>query len=277
LKQFKRDENQKSNKLHMDKYYTPPYLAEYIVNKTKEIIGEENITEWLEPSAGAGVFLNCLPEGTLAYDIEPEDDRIVKQDFLELNLKYKKGRCIIGNPPFGSGNTLAVQFFKKSIQLSNYISFILPISQINNTQQMYEFDLIYSENLNKQKYTDREIHCCFNIYKRPADGKLNQKKKYNFKDFKLIEKREGKKQNKKYPNDNYDFRICTWGASCGKILETHESYAKEVAFYINNKNLNIYETIKKMNIHKDFHMTSTPSLSLWQIYEYLQNKIPELQ
>jgi predicted RNA methylase len=179
LKQFKRDENQKSNKLHMDKYYTPPYLAEYIVNKTKEIIGEENITEWLEPSAGAGVFLNCLPEGTLAYDIEPEDDRIVKQDFLELNLKYKKGRCIIGNPPFGSGNTLAVQFFKKSIQLSNYISFILPISQINNTQQMYEFDLIYSENLNKQKYTDREIHCCFNIYKRPADGKLNQKKKYN--------------------------------------------------------------------------------------------------
>ena len=35
-------------KINLDKYYTPSYLAEYCVNKTKEVIGEENITEWLE-------------------------------------------------------------------------------------------------------------------------------------------------------------------------------------------------------------------------------------
>ena len=60
-------------KILNDKYYTSPELAEYCVKKTKEIIGEENITEYLEPSAGNGVFLNYLPKGTLAYDIEPED------------------------------------------------------------------------------------------------------------------------------------------------------------------------------------------------------------
>ena len=53
-------------KIPNDKYYTSPELAEYCVNKTKEIIGDENITEYLEPSAGSGVFLNYLPEGTLA-------------------------------------------------------------------------------------------------------------------------------------------------------------------------------------------------------------------
>ena len=68
-------------KIKNDKYYTSPKLAKYIVDKTKEIIGEENITEYLEPSAGQGVFLDYLDKPYLAYDIEPDDKRIVKQDF----------------------------------------------------------------------------------------------------------------------------------------------------------------------------------------------------
>ena len=172
-------------KIHNDKYYTPPNLANYIVNKTKEIIGEHNITEYLEPSAGNGVFLNYLPTNTLAYDIEPEDDRIVKQDYLSLDLEYKKGRLVIGNPPFGEKNTLSVKFYNKSVEISDYIAFILPISQYNNNQQMYKFDLIYSENLGKKNYSDREIHCCFNIYKRNTNG-LNTKPNYKLEDFKIM-------------------------------------------------------------------------------------------
>ena len=105
------------SKIQNDKYYTSKELAEYCVNKTKEIIGEENITEYLEPSAGTGVFLDYLPKNTLAYDLEPEDERIIRQDYLSLNLDYKKGRCIIGNPPFGNRNNLSLKFFKKSILL----------------------------------------------------------------------------------------------------------------------------------------------------------------
>lgn len=47
------------------------------------------------------MFLDYLDKPYLAYDIEPEDDRVQKADWLEVNLNYKKGRCIIGNPPFG--------------------------------------------------------------------------------------------------------------------------------------------------------------------------------
>lgn len=93
-----------SNKIPLDKYYTSPQLAKYIVDKTKEIIGEDNITEYIEPSAGAGVFLDYLDKPYLAYDIEPEDGRVTRQDYLELELDYKKGRCTIGNPPYGCIN-----------------------------------------------------------------------------------------------------------------------------------------------------------------------------
>jgi predicted RNA methylase len=131
------------SKIRLDKYYTSPEIAKYIVEKTKEILGEDNITEYIEPSAGAGVFLDYLDKPYIAYDIEPEDNRIIKQDFLTVNLEYKKGRCIIGNPPFGDRNTLSVKFYKRSLYLGDYIAFILPISQLNNNQQMYEFDLIH--------------------------------------------------------------------------------------------------------------------------------------
>ena len=97
-------------KIINDKYYTSPELAKYCVEKSKEIIGEYNITEYIEPSAGSGVFLNYLDKPYLAYDIEPEDDRVSKQDYLTLDLPYKKGRCIIGNPPFGDRNALSVKF-----------------------------------------------------------------------------------------------------------------------------------------------------------------------
>lgn len=39
-------------KIRLDKYYTPVDLAEYCVIKTREVIGDENITRFLEPSAG---------------------------------------------------------------------------------------------------------------------------------------------------------------------------------------------------------------------------------
>ena len=172
-------------KIENDKYYTSPELAQYCVDKAKEIIGEENIAEWLEPSGGNGVFLDYLPDGTYSCDIEPEDNRIIKQDYLELDTEYKKDRCIIGNPPFGRSCNLAVQFYKMSIRLGDYIVFILPISQLNNTYKFYEFDLLFSEDLGKMKYSDKTIHCCLNIFKRNPSGNLNKKIPIKYKDVEI--------------------------------------------------------------------------------------------
>ena len=124
-------------KIHLDKYYTSQSLADYCTQKAIDVIGIENITELVESSAGNGVFLNSfeklLPNIPYkAYDIEPEDDRIIKQDYLELDMEYKKGLCVIGNPPFGNKNSLVGKFIHKSITFSDYIIFILPIGNYNN-------------------------------------------------------------------------------------------------------------------------------------------------
>ena len=268
-----------SKKIANDKYYTSKELAKYCVDKTKEIIGEDNITEYIEPSAGAGVFLDYLGENYLAYDIEPEDDRIVKQDYLSLELEYKKGRCIVGNPPFGKANNLSIQFYKKSIQLGDYIVFILPISQYNNTIKCYEFDLIYSEDLDVKEYSNINIHCCLNIYKRPVDG-LNKKEKFNYKDIDIRVCRLGKieKRIRLYDGFKYDFAICTWG-SVGKEVLIPNSYSEEFYFIINNEKLRdkILYCLKNTDWIKTYKMTASPNLKIWQVYKYLKEQIPELE
>lgn len=268
-------------KIKNDKYYTPPDLAEYIVNKTKEVIGKENITEYIEPSAGAGVFLNYLEKEKvpyLAYDIEPEDNRIIKQDFLTLDLEYKKGRCIISNPPFGRGNSLSMAFYKKAIKLGDYISFISPISQYKNNVQLYDFDLIYSEDLGIRLYSNRELHCCFNIYKRPKSG-LNKKPNYKLKDVKIIEyRRDGR--DIAIPS-GYDYAMGSFGAGCvGKPIYNTGQYALECYFYISNlelkdKILHILKGTDWVTLSKG--ISGTCRLPQWKIYKYLKEQIPEIE
>lgn len=263
-------------KIENDKYYTSPELAEYVVNKTKEIIGEENITEYIEPSAGAGVFLDYLDKPYLAYDIEPEDNRVLKQDYLELDLDYIKGRCIIGNPPYGDKNLLSMKFFRKSIELTDYISFILPISQLNNNQQMFQFDLIYSEDLGKRLYSDREVHCCLNIFKRPKDGIYKRANNYKLKTIQMKEVR--KARNQFLPKDFvYDIGICSWGY-IGKETEFEGQYNQELYIKINEEQFKdrVLDVIKNADWSKLYPMTTTPRLKQWQVYKYIQDNIPEI-
>lgn len=274
-------------KIENDKYYTSKELAKYCVNKTKEIIGKDNITEYIEPSAGNGVFLDYLDKPYIAYDIEPEDNRVIKQDWLTVNLEHKKGRCIIGNPPFGVKNNLTVAFYKKSILLADYIAFILPISQYKNDIKLYEFDLIYSENLGIRQYSDRKVHCCFNIYKRPQN-EFNKRPNYKLKDVNIIEriKNDNPKRNKDFDikNNTYDLRILGWGTGLnnlplgGILSKEDKQYAKEFIIIIRNEHLKhkIIQLFKNTDWTKIYPMTATPNLLQWQVYKYIKEQIPEI-
>lgn len=265
-------------KILNDKYYTSPDLAEYCVRKTEEIIGEENITEYLEPSAGSGVFLDYLDKPYFAYDIEPEDIRIQKQDYLTLDLEYKKGRCVIGNPPFGERNVLAVKFYKQSIKFGDYISFILPISQLNNNQQMYEFDLVYSENLGKQQYSGRKVHCCLNVYKIPENG-FNKKSNYKLKDIEIKECR--KSRNQFLPKGfDYDIGFCTWGSVGKEIIKGDEGkYQQEMYIKCYNSQFRnkVIDIIRNNNWNDFILSNNSPTVSQWQIYKYIKEQIPEIE
>lgn len=264
-------------KLQNDKYYTSEKLSLHCVLKAKEVIGDENITEYIEPSAGGGAFLNFLDKPYIAYDIEPEDERIIEQDWLTVDLGYKRGRCVIGNPPYGEKNLLSMKFFRKAIEVCDYIAFILPISQWNNNQQMFQFDLIYSENLGVRTYSDRNVHCCFNIFKRPEIGIRDKAISYKLKDVTLKEIR--KARNQFLPEGfEYDIGICSWGY-VGKVVEQEGQYNQELYIKVNNVYLKdkILEVIKNAEWSNIYPMTTTPRLKQWQVYKYLKEQIPELE
>ena len=248
-------------KIKNDKYYTPKDLAKYLINKTIEIIGTNNITDIIEPSAGNGAFSTQVK--CTAYDIEPQHNSIMKQDFLSLNIPYKKGRLFIGNPPFGISTSLSVKFYKKCVELGDYIAFILPISQLNTNRTFYEFDLIHSEDLGIADYSGVSLHCVFNIYKRSPLG-LNKKPKSKLDSIKIY------RQDRKGYNDlDFDVRMCYWGnATAGKILYGDECYAgeykivisdsienkKEIVDFIKNYDWNGYIQGIAMKRLKQFHI-----------------------
>jgi len=261
-------------KIENDKYYTSNELAKYCINKTFEMIGRENITEVIEPSAGNGSFSNQLK--CIAYDIEPENENIIKQNYLELDLEYKKGRLIIGNPPYGVHNYLSVKFYKKSIQLGDYISFILPISQLNNNMYMYEFPMVYSEDLGDKMYSERKIHCCLNIYIRDLQG-LNKKPNYDLEDVVLKTVNRGKSRNDKVP-EKYDFSISGFGASVGYTCDYENQYCQQIYFTINNDNMKkkVIDLISNTNWKDVCKSTATPKLKHWIINKYLKEQISEI-
>ena len=187
---------------------------------------------------GNGAFLNHPTQIVhFAYDIEPECTsditKIFKADYLTSDIKYLYGRLVLGNPPYGEHMNMAQKFFKKSIQIADYIAFILPISQLNNTRSMYEFNLVYSEDLGIKHYSDRDLHCCFNVYQRPKNGELNKKPTAKLNDVTIY-----RQDSKGYENKDYDIRMCYWGdGTAGKILNPDEHYSAEYKIKINNKDL----------------------------------------
>ena len=260
-------------KIINDKYYTPDWLVKYTVEKAKEIIGEDNISEFLEPSAGDGRFLNYLPKDTLAYDLEPEDDRIIEQDYLRLNSKYKRGRCIIGNPPYGETGKLYQKFCNKSFELGDYVVFILPISQLNNNYYIYKFDLIYSEDLGKVNFEGRAVHTCLNIYRKPENW-IDNKRDDIYSDNAimtmrtLMTNRETIYHLEKF--GNYDLCVISWGSNMGSLCSPFEK-ARTIVIRIDDTNNYdfIVNIISNANWSKIVNNKGNNSLSMWHIYKHV--------
>jgi len=185
-------------------------------------------------------------------------------------LPYKKGRCIIGNPLFGRANCNLKKFYKKSCKLGTYISFIEPISQYKNNHELFDFDLIYSEDLESRYYSNIEKHCCINIYKKPVS--LKSKPNEKLKDLNIIGWRKAK-------NTDCDFYICCYGSSIGNFVDKNSKLVNINGIIIKNNKLKeeIINCFKNANWIKEYSMTSTPNLLQWQIYKYIKEQIPDIE
>lgn len=175
-----------------EKFYTKPNIVQDCINQLSLYIDINfNNDCIIEPSAGNGSFISSLNEkcnNCYFYDILPENDKIIQQDFLKLNndifIKYNKIH-IIGNPPFGRQSHLAIKFIKKSCLFCDTISFILPKSFKKQSMKNYFDDFFHlvfeydippnSFEIDKKNYN---VNCVFQIwvkksFKRPKIKKKN--------------------------------------------------------------------------------------------------------
>ena len=119
----------KFRKVNYEQYYTPWDTAHELYDITVLIVGED-FDNFVEPSAGRGAFLACMPpDKRIGIDIDPLGwvfgNEIVEQDFF--NFVWPEGRTItIGNPPFGRRGKLAMKFLNISAENSEVVAFILP-------------------------------------------------------------------------------------------------------------------------------------------------------
>jgi len=178
------------NRNTVDKYYTKDIVAELCLNLVKKYIQIDPNDLIIEPSAGNGSFITgikSLTNNFKFYDLEPDNDKIIKQDYLLYDYDIIKETFskihIIGNPPFGRQSSLAIKFIKKSCEFCDSVSFILPKSfKKDSLKQKFplNFHLIFEIDLPDKSFlvggVEHNVPCIFQIWeKNPTNRVVNEK------------------------------------------------------------------------------------------------------
>jgi hypothetical protein len=174
------------NRNTIDKYYTKYSIVDLCLNLFKKYIQIKPTDVIVEPSAGNGSFIKgikSLTSNFKFYDLEPDNDEIIKQDYLLydygiIKKTYSKIH-IIGNPPFGRQSSLAIKFIKKSCEFCDSISFILPKSfkkdSLKNKFPL-NFHLIFEIDLPDKSFLvdglEHNVPCIFQIWEKKTYNKV---------------------------------------------------------------------------------------------------------
>ena len=252
----------------IDKYYTKPNVVNNCIEliKTHLTITKDDLI--IEPSAGDGAFIPSIKQLTnhfKFYDLEPENNDIIQQNFLDFDAtqfkkEYKKIH-IIGNPPFGRQSSMAIKFIKKCCEFASSISFILPKSFKKDSMKKRftnHFHLIHEIDLTDNSFlvngNDSDVPCVFQIWEYNQTTTRATITKLEPIDFEFVKK-----------NDTPDISFRRVGVNAGTIMTDIEDKSEQSHYFIkfknthNNDDTELDDTIEKLkNIKFDFNNTVGP-------------------
>lgn len=205
---------------NLDKYYTKLECVKKIVDITIKMFPE--IKNYVEPSAGCGNISNYIKNlgfNVIAYDVLPENNNIIKADYLKTEIEIGN-HITIGNPPFGYKGDLALKFLNKALFESCVVAFIMPITALKYSFQKQvnkEAKLIYQEILdknsfelpNKEEYSCPSVFQIWSLYDFKKDLRETQSITKH-KDFELY-RHNATEISKKYIDYDWDFVIYAQG------------------------------------------------------------------
>lgn len=250
------------NRNTIDKYYTKDTIVDLcldLVKKNLQINPDDLI---IEPSAGNGSFIpgiKSIINNFKFYDLEPDNDEIIKQDYLlyeygSIKETFNKIH-IIGNPPFGRQSSFAIKFIKKSCEFCDSVSFILPKSfkkdSLKKTFPLH-FHLIFEIDLPDKSFLvdglEHDVPCVFQIWEKKTTNRVVTEKLKPV-NFIFVEKTE---------NPDISFRRV--GVNAGTIDKNIDEKSIQSHYFIkftNEKTIN--DNINKLSaITYDFNNTVGP-------------------
>lgn len=144
-----------------DQFFTNPKISDKLIEILFNIFPSSNDSFFIEPSAGSGNFVDSLIKKGIsirrikAFDIDKRREFVIEANYLAENIKFKKNRITIGNPPFGQKASLAIQFLNKSLKESSIVAFIMPrtLNRYSAQKQVNkDAKLIFSMDLDEDSF-----------------------------------------------------------------------------------------------------------------------------
>lgn len=258
----------------IDKFYTKGSIASMCVKEFKRVvkIGKDDLI--IEPSAGSGAFIPSIKRITknaIFYDILPENEEIVKQDFLKVSTKPFLNIRVhaIGNPPFGRKSADARMFIRKCCEFCQSVSFILPRTFMKKGYQTcfpLNFHLVREIIIPDNSFTvdgsEHDVACVFQVWEK------NNKNRARVKKIKPIGYSFVKK------NDNPDVSIRRVGNRAGKVSRDFSKKNENTHYFLKfREGIDVDAIIAKLNKSRySVHNVGAKSISKQQFISKL-NKV----
>ena len=250
------------NRNTIDKYYTKDTVVNLCLSLVKKYIQINPDDLIVEPSAGNGSFIagiKSITSNFKFYDLEPDNDDIIKQDYLLYDYGIIKETFskihVIGNPPFGRQSSLAIKFIKKSCEFCDSVSFILPKSFKKDSLKKsfpLSFHLIFEIDLPEKSFlvdgVEYNVPSIFQIWEKKTTNRVVNEKLEPL-NFIFVEKTE---------NPDISFRRV--GVNAGTIDTKMDEKSIQSHYFIKFTNgKSITDNIEKLStITYEFNNTVGP-------------------
>jgi hypothetical protein len=250
----------------LDKYYTKPEVASLVWNDLKTYLDGIGKSGYIvvEPSAGDGKLLDVITSDKIGFDLVPESDDIIQNDFLSNDISnyIDKEMVFFGNPPFGKKGSLAIDFLNKALKYGNIVGFIIPNqfkkysvqNKINsNAKLVFERDLPEDSFLLGDK--NYNVRCVFQIWSlEPSDINLRVGKPITVHpDFEMYQY-NATKTAEKYFDYDWDFCVLRQGYGDFTVKYTHDQKddlsRKKQWIFFKAKNADVLAKLKSIDFDK---------------------------
>ena len=171
-----------------EKFYTKQEVVIKCLEEFKKLNIDKTTDVVIEPSAGNGSFTSRLVEyNSISYDIVPEGENIIEQDFLKLDLTsgFQIPLHFIGNPPFGRQSSIAKKFIKHicKCEKTKSFGFILPKSFKKASMQKcipLDFHIVSEIDIQDNGFAvngkDYDVPCIFQVWERRNENRYIEPK-----------------------------------------------------------------------------------------------------